>query len=255
MRQDRRYLLILTLLLGYLTALWGMLCAWNSTLTVGGTPARPSVIIIDAGHGGFDGGAEAVNGAVEKDINLPIALKLRDLLTVYGFDVIMTRETDTATCDEGLDSLSQKKTSDILNRFQIIEEHPEAVFLSIHQNQYPDASSFGAQMFYGPGSPQSQSLAEVLQANFARLLCPENKRQPKPAEDNIYLLYHAPIPSVLIECGFLSNPDDAALLCDEKYQDKVAFVIAGSLLQYIEQSAYPQVPELSPAFSDSLANF
>lgn len=249
---DKRYHTMFIMLIGYLLAIGTMIHMWDESLVVGTVPTQPHVIIVDAGHGGFDGGAEAINGALEKDINLSIALNLRDLLTVYGFDVIMTRDTDVATCDEGLESVSERKTSDIINRLELIKQHPDAIFLSIHQNKYPEPSIFGAQMFYGTQSPQSQPLAEILQKNFCCMLQTENTRKIKPAEDNIYLLTHSPVPSVLIECGFVSNPLEADLLVTENYQSQIAFVIAGSLLEYIEQSAYPQAAqEVSDFFSAS----
>lgn len=178
---------------------------------------------------------------MEKDLNLPIALKTRDMLTLYGFTVVMTRESDVSTCDEGIEGIANKKTSDILNRFDMIEQYPNAIFLSIHQNKYPEASSHGAQMFYGPKSEQSQRLGEILQRNFAGMLQPDNERQIKPADESVYLLYHSPVPSVLIECGFLSNPQDEAQLRDDSFQNKIAFVITASLMQYMQEGYYPQM--------------
>lgn len=235
---------VLLLLLCYVASIGLLISSWGKSLAVGGTPQANPTIIVDPGHGGFDGGAEGANGAVEKDINLPIAIKVRDLLVLYGFDVIMTRDADIATCDPGLELIRQKKTSDIMNRFKLIEQHPNSIFLSIHQNKYPDGSLSGAQMFYGPETrEQSEAIASIMQHNFVTMLQPDNTRQPKPAEDSVYLLFHSPVPSVLIECGFLSNPDEEALLRTDEYQNKIAFVIAGSLMQYIEQAAYPQIEE------------
>ncbi|MCI8441870.1 MAG: N-acetylmuramoyl-L-alanine amidase [Provencibacterium sp.] len=229
----------------YTAAIACILSTLGQTMTVSGPLCSSPVMIIDAGHGGFDGGAEGAAGTVEKDINLPVALKVRDLLTLFGFKVLMTRESDISTCDEGLERISDKKTSDILNRFSMIEAHPEAVFLSIHQNKFPDSSQFGAQMFYGPENEESMLLAGILQQNFREMLQPENEREIKEATDSVYLLYHSPIPSVLIECGFLSNPREEALLKDEQYQNQIAFAIAASVLQYIEQRYAPQLQSLT----------
>ena len=240
-----RFRAVFLLLACYVAVISFSISRMGDSLMVGGALEVDPLVIIDAGHGGFDGGAEGLGGIVEKDVNLPIALKLRDLLRAEGFRVIMTRESDVSTCDEGLGSISEKKTSDIMNRYEILKENPDAIYIGIHQNKFPESSSFGAQMFYGPRSEQSEILAGILQQNFRELLQPENKREPKKAENNIFLLYHAPIPAVLIECGFVSNPGDAAKLVDESYQNKLAYVISGSLLQYIEQGYYPQVePEL-----------
>lgn len=245
--QKYRFGAVAFLAVCYATAIASILSTLGQTLTVSGQLHTSPVVIIDAGHGGFDGGAEGAAGTVEKDINLPVALKVRELLTLFGFEILMTRESDISTCDEGIDRISEKKTSDILNRFALIEAHPEAIFLSIHQNKFPDSSQSGAQMFYGPKSGESALIAGILQQNFREMLQPENERQIKEATDSVYLLYHSPIPSVLIECGFLSNPEEEALLGDEQYQNRIAFVIAASILQYIEQGYYPQLESLPSA--------
>lgn len=238
-----RFQAVLLFLACYVGAVALVISSLGNTLTVGGGMGTVPIVIVDAGHGAFDGGAEGPGGTVEKDINLPIALKVRDLLHLYGFQVLMTREADVSTSDDGLGSLSERKTSDILNRFALIKAHPDSIFLSIHQNKFPDSSSRGAQMFYGPKSPQSEQIAGILQKNFAAMLQPGNTREPKKGEDSVYLLYYSPAPAVLVECGFLSNPEDEALLRTDAYQDKIAFVIAGSLLEYIEQGAFPQMEE------------
>lgn len=238
-----RFKVIFSFLAIYISIIAAVLSFMGSTMTVGGTLCANPTIIIDAGHGGFDGGAEGAGGTIEKDINLPIALKLYDLLQFYGYDVLMTRKQDISTCDEGLNSISEKKTSDIMNRFKLLEKNPDAIFISIHQNKYPDSSSWGAQMFYGPKNEQSKILADTIQKNFVTMLQPDNKREVKKAEDNIYLLYHSPIPSVLVECGFLSNPDEEALLLSEDYQNKIAFVISASIMEYIQQGYFPQIQD------------
>lgn len=209
-------------------------------LSPGGT--IPTVII-DPGHGGFDGGAEGKGGCVEKDINLPIALAVRDYLVTAGYQVILTREIDCSTADPGLSTIREKKRSDILNRFALLEENPDALFLSIHQNKFPDSSQFGPQMFYSPNQAEGQRLAEILQENFIEMISPENTRKAKPAEESVYLLYNAPIPGVLIECGFLSNEREAALLQSEAYQNRIAFSIFCSLVEYFESGYYPQIED------------
>lgn len=235
-----RFRVVLSFLSCYVLVVCVIIAQMGQTLTVGGMAVPDPVIIVDAGHGGFDGGAEGINGSVEKDINLPIALKVRDLLTACGYRVIMTRESDTATCSEEIDGISAKKTSDIMNRFALLEKHPQATFISIHQNKFPDSSQHGAQIFYGPNCEQSQLLAQTMQENFKEMLAPENTRQIKKAEDGVYLLYHSPIPSVMVECGFLSNEREAELLQDDEYQNQIAFVVAASLMEYFQQGYYPQ---------------
>lgn len=191
-------------------------------------------IIIDAGHGGLDGGAVNANGSiVEKDINLSICLTLRDIFIVNGFDVVMTRDTDISIHDDGIKSVRKQKTSDLHNRLAIVESYPDAIFLSIHQNKFTSAKSRGAQIFYGPNDPRSEELASSLQSGFIAELQPENTRKYKRAGKNLYLMYNAKCPSALIECGFLSNNDEAAMLNDERYQQQIAFTVFGSVMRYL----------------------
>lgn len=235
-----RFSAVVILACCYAAAISFILLSLGRTLTVSGQLHTSPVVIVDAGHGGFDGGAQGAAGTVEKDVNLPIALKVRDLLSLFGLEVIMTRESDISTCDEQSGGLAAQKTSDILNRFELIQAHPEATFISIHQNKFPDGTQFGAQMFYGPRNEESPLLAGILQQNFREMLQPENERQVKEATDSVYLLYHSPVPSVLIECGFLSNPEEEAHLREDGYQNRIAFVIAASVLEYLQQKNAPQ---------------
>lgn len=191
-------------------------------------------IIIDAGHGGLDGGAVGAGGSiVEKDINLAICLTLRDIFTVNGFDVVMTRDTDISIHDEGINSVRKQKTSDLHNRLAIVEAYPNAIFLSIHQNKYTSPKSRGAQIFYSPNDPRSKDLAACLQDSFLSQLQPDNTRKYKKAGKNLYLMYKSKCPSALIECGFLSNSAEAAMLNDERYQQKIAFTIFCSVMSYM----------------------
>ena len=191
------------------------------------------VIVIDAGHGGFDGGASGVDGIVEKDLNLAISQKLYDLFTVGGFEAVLTRQSDEALDDEGLSTIRQRKNSDIHNRLALAESYPNCILLSIHQNKFPQSQYFGAQVFYGPKHPQSQELGEILQRRMVEMLQPENTRKCKPCGDSVYLIYNAPMPALLVECGFLSNPDDAYKLIDSAYQQRVAFTIFSAVAEYL----------------------
>lgn len=196
-------------------------------------PVLKQTVIIDAGHGGDDGGAIGIDGTVEKDINLDIALKLEKLLKFYGFDVIMTRTEDIMTCDDGLDSLRKRKVSDIHNRFDVLEKNPDAVFISIHQNKFEDNSQHGTQVFYSGNNDESKLLAESIQNSIVSVLQPDNSRVVKKSGSGIYLLYHAKLPAVLVECGFISNPAEVKRLNDEKYRMKIAFLIADGLIKYL----------------------
>ena len=194
-------------------------------------------IVIDPGHGGVDGGAVGVDGIVEKNINLNISLAMRDLFVVNGFDVVMTRETDISIHDEGIKGTRKQKTSDLHNRLAIAHEHPDTIFISIHQNKFGDSRSHGTQIFFGPNAPESEALAQITQERFRTFLQPENTRQKKKAGKNLFLMYTAKCPAILIECGFLSNAQEAALLSQTEYQYKVAFTALCSVLEYLQLDA------------------
>lgn len=189
-------------------------------------------IIVDAGHGGEDGGAVAEDGTCEKNINLDIALKVEKILKFYGFNVIMTRTQDVMTCDDGLKTQREKKISDIHNRFRIITENKNAIFVSIHQNKFYDKSQCGAQMFYSTNNLKSKILADSIQKSISTDLQAENKRLTKKSGTDIYLLYHSEIPAVLVECGFLSNENDLSLLKSDEYRQKLAILIADGIIKY-----------------------
>lgn len=197
---------------------------------------RPKVII-DAGHGGFDGGAVGAGGIVEKGINLAIAQNLKTYFTWGGFEVLMTREADVATNDEGVTGIHKQKVSDLNNRLELMEENPDAIVLSIHQNKFEDASCWGTQVFYGTKQQEaSQLLAQIIQDNTRALLQPENVRECKEAYSTLYLLNNAPSPTVLVECGFLSNPAEGGKLTRTDYQRQMAYVIYTSTMEFLTKS-------------------
>ena len=193
---------------------------------------RPKVIV-DAGHGGFDCGAVGINGVVEKGINLAISQDLGACLEWCGFQVLYTRTTDDDTSDQGLSTTREKKTSDLYNRLDLMEENADGVVVSIHQNKFEDPSCWGAQVFYGTQQQEASSrLAEIIRGNIRLLLQPENEREIKAAYDTLFLLNNAPQTIVMVECGFVSNPREASLLSTPDYQQQIAFAIALSLLQF-----------------------
>ena len=202
-------------------------------------PSVPT-IIIDPGHGGMDGGAVGVDGIIEKDINLSISLCLADFFRFSGYNVVLTRSTDTSIHDQGVSGIKKQKVSDMHNRLALAEQYPDGILLCIHQNQFSDSRYSGGQIFYGIKQPESSSgLAEILQNNLKNLLQPENNRQIKQAYDTLILMKNAPNTAVLVECSFLSNPEEAHLLTQTEYQQKLAFVIYSSTLQYLqEEPAY-----------------
>ena len=187
--------------------------------------SAPITVVLDAGHGGEDGGAVGVSGVYEKDLNLSIALILRDLLVANGVDVILTREDDRLLYDTTVDYHGRKKALDLAARRKIAEETPNAVFVSIHMNSYPQAQYRGLQVWYSPNDARSEALAAHVQERVAANLQRENDRSIKKAGSSIYLLHHLQVPSILIECGFLSNAEDCALLEDVGYQRQLALQI------------------------------
>ncbi len=199
-----------------------------------GNIAQKNIILLDAGHGGEDGGAIGVGGIIEKDLNLAITLKTAVFFEFLGYDVEFTRENDKMTCDEGLKTQREKKVSDIKNRLEQIEKSPCICSISIHQNIF-GGEARGAQIFYSGNNPESKLIAESLQSGISALLQPENDRVIKQATKDIYILYHTAKPAVLVECGFISNGNEAALLSDNDYQNKMAYVIAISTVKHLTE--------------------
>lgn len=192
--------------------------------------SRQNIVIIDAGHGGEDGGATSCTGILESKLNLDIALRLNDLMHFLGNETYMIRTTDTAVYTEG-NSLSQKKVSDLKERVRIVNEREGGVLVSIHQNTFSNPRYSGAQVFYG-SAEGSRELANSLQAAFAATVNPGSNRQCKNAT-GIYLMQHVKRPAVLIECGFLSSPEEEAKLRDPEYQKTICAVIASNLSFYL----------------------
>ncbi|MFD0694257.1 N-acetylmuramoyl-L-alanine amidase CwlD [Paenibacillus sp. GCM10027628] len=194
-------------------------------------PLSGKTIALDAGHGGPDGGASSKEGVIEKDINLAITLQLRDYLQQAGAIVVMTRETDTDLAAPGTKGYSKRKTEDLHNRADITNDKKADMFLSVHLNSIPSQKWRGAQTFYYPNNPNNPTLAALIQNELKKNL--ENTdRVAKQADKSVYLLKTLTIPSVLVEVGFLSNPDEARLLASEKYQKMVAASIYQGVLRY-----------------------
>ena len=186
-------------------------------------------LILDAGHGGEDGGAVSLTGTPESQINLAIVLKLRDIMGLYGVDPTLLREEDISLHDSGADTLREKKRSDLKNRVAAIEEVEDVTLISIHQNTYPGSRYHGAHIFYAP-TEGSKALAEHFQNSIKTALQPDNERAVKRIPDTVYIMNHVTCPAVLIECGFLTNPEEEALLRDEDYQRKLSAIIAAAWL-------------------------
>jgi N-acetylmuramoyl-L-alanine amidase len=199
----------------------------NPALTASSTYELRTVIL-DAGHGGKDGGAVSVTGTAEKVLNLDIVLRMQDVFEVLGYDVILTRETDTelSHADGG-----SRKMQDLKGRLEIARKNCGIPFISIHMNKFPVEKYKGLQIYYSP-IPESKELAETIRGSVVGYIDPTNKRSSKPSGSAIYLLHHAVSPSVLIECGFISNTEECERLCDSAYQQRLSACIAYSVLDF-----------------------
>lgn len=192
--------------------------------------AERTCILIDAGHGGIDGGATSCTGVLESQLNLEIALRLDDLLHFLGHNTKMIRKTDTSIHTEG-STIAAQKVSDLKERVRIVNSTKSGLLVSIHQNTFQDDRYSGAQIFYA-ANPESQELAKTLQSAMIQYLNPGSKRQCKPS-DGIYLMQHIQKTGILIECGFLTNPQEEALLRSTEYQQKLSCVIASVVSDYL----------------------
>ena len=193
-------------------------------------------VIIDAGHGSPDGGTSSADGTLEKDINISIALKLKQILESMGVNCILTRTDDNGIYDSTADTIRQKKISDIKNRLRIINETENSIFVSIHQNHYSSSAYKGLQVFYSKNHPESALLADSIRLPVISYLQTDNSREIKASGSEIYLLHHSQRPSVMVECGFMSNAEETRLLKNENYQLKLAFVIAIGIRDYLINS-------------------
>lgn len=193
------------------------------------------VIILDAGHGGIDGGCSTIDGVPEKGINLNILLTLRDMLEISGYEVQVTRDSDKSIHDKGIEGIANQKSSDMDNRLEIFNSNNNAICISIHQNQFTDPKYCGAQMFYSDSNSDNEELARTIQNKFVEYLQPENAREIKLCGKELFLCYFSENPTVMVECGFLSNPEEAALLTTEEYQNKVAFTIFSGINDFISE--------------------
>lgn len=200
--------------------------------TVNGS-IQHEMILIDPGHGGFDGGAVAEDGTTEKHLNLAISLCLRDMLYVCGVAVEITRNTDVGLEADSAASVRDKKVSDMRRRLEMY--NAASMVISIHQNHFSVPKYSGTQLFYSTNHPNSVTLAQCIQESVVGWIQPQNTRELKPTTDGIYLLYHATCPTVLVECGFLSNPEERDKLKTPAYQQQMAFAIMAGYWNFQDQ--------------------
>lgn len=192
-----------------------------------------TVIIIDAGHGGEDGGAVGADGTVEKDINLAISLKVNNVLSSLGYKTHMIRTDDVSVHNKDAKTVRERKVSDIHNRAAAMNEYENCIYVSIHQNKYESSSIWGAQTFYSPNDDKSKILANFIQNSIKTNVQPTNNRVIKKSGTNIYVLYEATKPAIMVECGFLSNPKELELLKSDDYQNKMAYSISYGIINYL----------------------
>ena len=226
----------LELLMGILLVAAAFFLAQNGAKLVQSSKAKATTlcIVIDAEHGGIDPGIIGINNALEKDINLEIALKLEQKLEAAGIKIVMTRTDDTGLYSE---SSTNKKVEDMQERCKLIAESEPVFTVSIHQNSYVTEDIKGAQVFYYGQSEVGKELAETLQESLISLVDPDNHRQAK-ANESYYLLKKTTSPTVIVECGFLSNSDEAALLVTSDYQDTLVDAICQGIFAYLEANQY-----------------
>jgi N-acetylmuramoyl-L-alanine amidase len=196
-------------------------------------PIKSTVVVIDAGHGGWDPGASGATGLTEKEVNLQIALKLRRLIEQGGGTAIMIREDDSGLYTEGGNGRESRKSEDLKNRHALINSCGADLLISIHLNSFPEKQYYGAQTFYPRNDEKSRKLAESIQNELIQVLGRGNNRKSKPI-DSVYILKNNSMPGALIECGFLSNPEEERLLRNEHYQEKVAWSIFVGIVKYME---------------------
>lgn len=227
------FLLFLTVVV----ALFFVLFAKNSDISLVSTSGKTDmpVLVIDAGHGGADGGAVSLSGVLESELNIDIALRMAALSDLTGIEYTMTRESNDISYPESAKSIAKKKIFDQKNRAEQINNTSNAVLISVHQNCFPHKAPFGPQSFYSKVEG-SDSLAELIQSSMNTVLCPGNRRIAMPVSKDIYLFKTVNCPAVLVECGFVSNPKESELLDTETYRLEIATVLTCAYLQYLDSN-------------------
>ena len=191
---------------------------------------KPYTVVLDAGHGDPDGGAVGIGGTIEKDINLKVTLKLQEILESRGVRVVLTRPDDNSICDESAKTLHEKKVSDMHNRLDIINNSNADLAISIHMNSFPNPKSGGLHVFYARNHPEAEYLASSVQDEISALTNAKT-HAVKTASESLYLMKNPVPPTILVECGFISNPNEEKLLNTDEYQSKIAFAIANAVIE------------------------
>ena len=229
--KKRIFLILSCISLSVITFLFFTNTNFDRTVETVALPVSDKVIVLDAGHGVPDEGAESSNGTTEAETNLKIALKIQNFLEQNGATVILTRSDENAIYDYDKKTLKEKKISDIRNRVKIGNENSADIFVSIHLNKIPQEQYWGWQTFYKDGNDQGKRLSQCIQTSLNESIQKENKRVPMKI-DNIYIIKHVEIPTTIVECGFLSNVEEEKQLLDDTYQDKLAWGIYNGIISY-----------------------
>lgn len=236
-------LCLVLFLAGFATILWRGADSREAAVFSSKEALSPVTVVIDPGHGGEDGGAVAGDGTVESTLNLAIAKHVQELLLFTGQSVVMTREEDISLHSEGAQTIREKKASDLSNRVAVVQDTANAVLISIHQNSLPEAPSVhGAQVFYGDVSG-SEAMADSVQKSLNATVNLGNEKKSHPISSSIYLMKHAGCPAILVECGFLSNQSETALLKENAYQMRLAAAIASGFLSASYESNFESISE------------
>ena len=228
--------LIISVLIG---SVFGFVLCRNDSSQMRASVSRESgienlTVIVDAGHGGEDGGAVGVSGTLEKDINLSVSKKLSELFRITDINVVMTRNDDRMLYSES--QSSRKKFYDVRNRALFAESFEKPIFISIHQNKFPISKYRGLQVYYSSNNDDSMKIAQLIQTAAQQYLQKDNNRKIKESGASIYLMKNLKCPALLVECGFMSNANEEALLNDEEYQRKIAFIIFSSVMDYLSEN-------------------
>lgn len=227
--QKRKLMILLSIVMSI-----AIIAVFNNVTTTFNDKNKNLCVVVDAGHGGEDGGSEGSLKIPEKEINLKVALFLKDILTKNSVDVIMTRETDTSLHTKGAEKLKQRKRSDLTNRKKIADDSNADMLVSIHMNHFTNSKYKGVQVFYQSGNEKSQQIALAIRDSIAEAIGDENPRQVLKIDEKM-IVTQTRIPAVIVECGFLTNPVEEKMLVQEDYQNKLANGIATGILKFQNQ--------------------
>lgn len=232
----KQIILLFSIAAVYIAVYYGL--QYNLSIKTASSISKPITVVIDAGHGGEDGGAVSRSGIKESDINLAVSIRLEQILALCGIHTKMVRTEDVGVHLDG-NTVHERKMSDLKQRAAIVNAAIPSILVSIHQNHFDQEKYSGAQVFYA-ASHGSKELAGVVQNSLRNVLSPENRRETKAA-DTVYLLEHIDSIGILVECGFLSNHREANLLCTSDYQMKIACAIGSALAQFLEEGNYFEI--------------